>query len=76
MRNNYNTKSKGAWKYITTLILTLNVDTNIIEIVAQLFSYKRTIGVVLPVVHIALQIWINLTKSYFKGETKSTYVSC
>ena len=23
---NYNTKSKGAWKYITTLKLTLNIE--------------------------------------------------
>ena len=25
--DNYNTKSKGAWKYITTLRLTLNIET-------------------------------------------------
>ena len=25
--DNYNTKSKGAWKYITTLRFTLNIET-------------------------------------------------
>ena len=29
--NNYNTKAKGAWKYITTLKLTLNIETQILQ---------------------------------------------
>ena len=50
-------------------------DTNITKIAAQYLATK-VIGAVLPVVPVALQILINSTKSYFKGEGKSTYVPC
>ena len=38
--NNYNTKAKGAWKYITTLRLTLNMETQILQQVTILYSHK------------------------------------
>ena len=33
--NNYNTKAKGAWKYITTLRPTLNMETQILQQVTR-----------------------------------------
>ena len=38
--NNYNTNAKGAWKYITTLRLTLNMETQILQQVTILYSHK------------------------------------
>ena len=40
MTNNYNTKAKGAWKYITTLRLTLNIETQILQNCYKKYSYK------------------------------------
>ena len=33
--NTCNTKAKGAWKYITTLRLTLNIETKVITKLLQ-----------------------------------------
>ena len=41
--NNYNTKAKGAWKYITTLRLTLNMETQILQQVTCNCSWMKEI---------------------------------
>ena len=40
--NNYNTKAKEAWKYITTLRLTLNIETQVCKNCYKTFSYKSS----------------------------------
>ena len=69
-------KSKGSMEiHNSPKTYSKHRDTNITKIVTQYLAIK-IIGVVLPVVPLALQIWINFTKSYFKGESKSTYAPC
>ena len=40
MTSNNNTKAKGAWKYITTLNLTLNIETNITKMLQKIKLQK------------------------------------
>jgi len=47
--NNYNTKVEGAWKYITTLRLALNIETQVYKNCYKMLTAK-VIRVVLPVV--------------------------
>ena len=54
--NTYNTKAEGAWKYITTLRFTLNIETQVITKLLQKYQTTKVIRVVLPVVLIASQI--------------------